>query len=109
MILQPFGPFLEEWKPIKNYEDFYEISNYGRVKSFYRNKISFLKPNLSWGYYQVKLSTNKLSLTVSIHRLVKMEVERRNGILLSHQLEFLKNEALRRNNEDKYRNIKRGK
>ena len=31
------GSQIEVWKPIKGYEGFYEISNFGRVKSHYRN------------------------------------------------------------------------
>jgi len=29
---------IEIWKPIKNYEGLYEISNMGRIKSFYNGK-----------------------------------------------------------------------
>lgn len=29
---------IEIWKPVKNYEGLYEVSNYGRVKSLYKGK-----------------------------------------------------------------------
>lgn len=30
---------MEKWKPISGYEGLYEISSYGRIKSFHKNKI----------------------------------------------------------------------
>lgn len=56
----------EIWKDVKGYEGYYEVSNLGRVKSLYRNKI--LKPNIvKRGYLQVKFYDNKCYL---VHRLV---------------------------------------
>ena len=61
----------EEWRDIKGYENLYQISNYGRVKSFYNNKEQVLKnwinPN---GYLLVTLCKNKKKKKISIHRLV---------------------------------------
>jgi len=66
----------EIWKPIKNYENYYEISNFGRVKSCIRNtktwkirKESILKPHKS-EYIQVKLTKNGKSKMPLLHRLV---------------------------------------
>lgn len=58
----------EIWKPIKNYENLYLISNKGNVKSLIKNKI--LKYNLWNGYPVVQLSKNKERHTFQIHRLV---------------------------------------
>lgn len=59
----------EVWKPIKGYEGLYDISNFGRVKSHYKNKI--LKPVVeNSGYNQVTLVKDKRKKKVYIHRLV---------------------------------------
>jgi len=60
----------EIWKNIKGYETCYQVSNYGRVKSFYRGE-HFLKPvsNKS-GYLIVTLWKNNHSKTFYVHRLV---------------------------------------
>lgn len=39
----------EEWRPIKGYQGLYEISNLGRVKSFYCNREKVLKPGKKRG------------------------------------------------------------
>ncbi len=67
---------MEVWKTIKNYENLYEISNYGRVKSLRRGII--LKPGKTIskkkigrrGYYFVNLVKNKKLYSITIHRLV---------------------------------------
>lgn len=59
----------EVWKPIKGYEKYYSISNYGRVKSSYSGKI--LKPIIEkTGYNQVTLVKDKHKKKHYIHRLV---------------------------------------
>ena len=71
----------ENWRPIKGYEGFYDISSFGRVKSIER-KVSnghglvllherFLKPNiLAKGYFQVTLYNGKTRKSFQVHRLV---------------------------------------
>lgn len=66
---------LEEWRDVKGYEDLYQVSNLGRVKSLkdnhgnYREKI--LKPgNSGRGYLQVVLSKEGESKSFLVHRLV---------------------------------------
>ena len=61
----------EIWKPIKNYEGLYEISNLGRVKSL-RNKIVLKNSNASNGYLTVTLCNRGDQKTAFIHRLVAM-------------------------------------
>lgn len=57
------------WKPLKNYEGLYEISNTGKIKSLYKNRI--LKDSLTkYGYYQVQLFKNKQYKQYLVHRLV---------------------------------------
>jgi len=61
----------EIWKPIKGYEGLYEISNYGRVKSFKWNKKKILKGNINnKGYLRVALLKNNVEIKKYIHRLV---------------------------------------
>ena len=59
----------EIWKDIPNYEG-YQVSNLGRVKSFYGLKEKILKPKITRGYYQVHLHKNSIGKWYSIHRLV---------------------------------------
>ena len=68
----------EIWKPIKGYEDIYEISNFGRCKSKKRKtktisifKDRILTPKLSSnGYFRYGLSKNGVVKSHLIHRLV---------------------------------------
>ena len=60
------------WRPIPDYEGFYEVSNTGKVKSVYRYK-RILKPMISnTGYERVDLFKNKNRKQFSVHRLVAM-------------------------------------
>lgn len=58
----------EIWKPIRNYEDLYKISNLGNVKSLRTNKI--LKFGEVQGYLNVSLCKNGKSVSKRVHRLV---------------------------------------
>ena len=64
----------EIWKDIKDYEGLYQVSNWGRVKSFnYKNsgKERLMKPyKTTGGYFQVKLQKNRKSKNCRVHRLV---------------------------------------
>lgn len=62
----------EEWKPISGFEGLYEISSYGRVKSF---KVypsgKILKPSPdSNGYLRLSLSKDGKKSDATVHRLV---------------------------------------
>ena len=63
----------EIWKDIPNYENLYQISNYGRVRSLhnrYKNKL-YLKPcATSKGYLSVSLCKDHTQKAFNIHRLV---------------------------------------
>lgn len=70
----------EEWRDIKGYEGFYQISNFGRVKSLDRTIIdrkcvrhkkgNLMIPVKHQGYNQVRLSKNGKGKTFKICRLV---------------------------------------
>ena len=59
----------ELWKDIKGYDGIYQVSNLGRVKSSYTNRI--LNPMThTKGYLIVRLYKNNIKTTKTIHRLV---------------------------------------
>lgn len=66
---------IEIWKTIKDYPD-YQISNFGRVKSFKKCRGSnerILKPRKGkYGYLNISLRKNNKLMTFTIHRLVLM-------------------------------------
>lgn len=67
----------EVWKDIAGYEDKYQVSNFGRVRSLqYHNtkgimRIGYLKPATDGcGYLRCALSKNNKLTTFKVHRLV---------------------------------------
>ena len=61
----------EIWKDIVGYENIYQVSNLGRVKSFHRGKIKILHLTFKdTGYVHVKLFKNFSRKTIGVHRLV---------------------------------------
>ena len=61
----------EEFKDIKGYEGIYQVSNLGRVKSFWFGKEKILAGGISNdGYPMIGLCKNKKQKTFKIHRLV---------------------------------------
>jgi hypothetical protein len=65
----------EIWKDISGYEGLYQISNYGKVKSFKKEKnfghlLSFSINHK--GYYQIVLTKNKKPKNWLVHRLVAL-------------------------------------
>lgn len=67
----------EIWKNIAGYEEYYQISNNGKVKSLYRidcrgqtRNEKILKPGDASGYLMVILSKNRKKRPFKIHRLV---------------------------------------
>ena len=75
---------IEEWKAVPNYEERYQISNFGRLKSlsyvkkgngksYFHTKERLLNPSLNkHGYLIFKLQLNKKCKTYKIHQLVAM-------------------------------------
>jgi hypothetical protein len=60
--------YTEEWKPIQGYEDMYEVSSFGRVKSLRINKA--IKSSNSGTYLKIELNVNGVSKKKYIHKLV---------------------------------------
>lgn len=60
----------EIWIDILGYEDIYQVSNRGRVKSFKRNSVRILNPYASRGYPTVSLIKNRQRKSYRVHRLV---------------------------------------
>ena len=71
----------EEWKDVKGYEGFYQVSNLGNVRSItrvikregsdYTIKGRVLRLHLDkHGYYNANLTKDKVHRTVKVHRLV---------------------------------------
>ena len=75
---------MEEWRDVPGYEDFYQVSNNGRVRGKERKvkykttgtrvlKARILKPKMDkYGYLVVNLSKNNSVKTMKVHRLVYM-------------------------------------
>lgn len=73
---------IEIWRDIKGFEELYQVSNFGRIKSlekyvkcnggsFRIKKEQILKPGKSkTGYLNVVLRKNNISYTYYVHRLV---------------------------------------
>ena len=89
---------MEIWKDIKGYDVHYQISNFGRVKSFKSNKI--LKSKIgSSGYLQIVLCKNCTRKNQLIHRLIALYfipnpdnkpcTNHKNGIKTDNRLENL--------------------
>jgi hypothetical protein len=85
----------EIWNDVVGYENLYQISNLGNVRSLKFNKIKLLKPMIRNGYLRIELN----SKAYSIHRLVceafilnplnKLQVNHINGIKNDNRLENL--------------------
>lgn len=87
---------MEIWKPVKDYEEIYEISSLGRIR---RIKGRILKQCLRAGYFAVDLSFKGKRKTKSIHRLIaehfidnlenKPEVNHINGVKTDNRIKNL--------------------
>ncbi len=109
----------EIWKPIINYEDYYEISNYGRVKSLKFGKEKILKPGTdNKGYLYVILRSNNKSKKYFVHRLVMdafigrcpygMEICHNDGNPLNNKKENLRYDTHSANQKDRIKHNKIG-
>lgn len=78
----------EQWLDIPGYEGLYQISNFGRVKSFYFKNPRILKPHKVKGYSNVELYKNKKKKQFYIHRLVMENfcpIENMNVLDVNHK------------------------
>jgi hypothetical protein len=65
----------EIWKPIKSFEDTYQISSHGRLKRFYFSTgWKFINGHVDkiWGYRVVTLTRGGIPVTARTHILVAM-------------------------------------
>lgn len=81
-IFAPKKKNMEEiWKDIEGFEDLYQVSNMGRVRSLTRNKKGkngvpcpiqgrIMKQHICFGYYYITLSKNGKYKGFRVHRLV---------------------------------------
>lgn len=85
----------EEWREIEGYENLYQISNKGRVKSLGRydlrgnlRKEKFLKIFKSRDYYQVRLRKFNRNKTYYVHRLVAINfISNPNNLPMVHHID----------------------
>lgn len=61
----------EIWKDISGYEGLYQVSNFGRIKSYHRGKTSVLAGTPNNGYIRIRLCKDGIrGNLILIHRLV---------------------------------------
>jgi hypothetical protein len=95
----------EVWKDIEGYENLYQVSNFGEVKSlsreswngvaFFLKKEKILHKNLNtWGYPQVTLCKNNTQKIKRIHRLVLEAFAGKSNLICNHKDGNKKNNRL---------------
>lgn len=120
---------LEEWKDIKGFEGYYQVSNLGRVKSLARkvkdyrgtkqNSERMLRPKskrIKNSYLIVCLSKDGVTTTHQVHRLVALaflgdgygkEVNHKNGIKSDNRAENLEWATRKENLTHAHRTLRR--
>jgi len=104
----------ETWRDIVSYENLYQVSNLGNVKSF---RISLngktLKAGLRMGYPSVMLYNGSSKKTVDVHKLVQLAfnlgegiIDHINGDRTDNRLENLRVVTSRENNQNLSRHRK---
>jgi hypothetical protein len=73
----PVMSFNEKWMPVAGYENIYEVSSHGRIRSLDRDDAAgrsrtgkLLRPGMSNGYPYVLLSKDRKQTVIRIHTLV---------------------------------------
>ena len=113
----------EEWRDIVGYEGLYQISNFGRIKSFHYKNPSVLRVSISnSGYKRLVLSKNGKYESVCIHVLVakafipnlenKREVNHKDGDKSNNCVDNLewvtRSENMKHAHKNKLLNLKYG-
>jgi hypothetical protein len=79
----------EIWKDIPEYEGFYQVSNIGNVRSFYRTRgmgvRNLSKSKTKKGYLTVSLSLDKIIKTKKVHRLVALAFLGESDLTVNHK------------------------
>lgn len=82
---------LEMWNPVINYENLYEVSNFGNIRRISGSKGAvigrILKPNFNKqkGYYYITLSKNCIQTQYSLHRIVAMSFLGESELQVNHK------------------------
>lgn len=109
----------EIWKPVKGYEDYYEVSNMGRVKSLLNTSRSgVMSPSKNlYGYYNLSLSLHGKIRRHLVHRLVaeafipnicdKPQVNHKNGNVTDNCVENLEWVTAKENMQHAFHVLKR--
>ena len=108
-LMNEYTGDVEEWKPIKEYEESYEVSSFGNIRSldrtivygdkrgnYHNRKGQILKPTLSNGYETVSLSGK----TFTVHYLVAKHFVTgyKEGYVVNH-IDYNKNNNFYKNLE----------
>uniref|UniRef100_A0A6M3X703 Putative homing endonuclease n=1 Tax=viral metagenome TaxID=1070528 RepID=A0A6M3X703_9ZZZZ len=94
----------ESWKPVKHYEDTYEVSDLGRVRRMWYGKYKYLTPSNNSEYHNVRLSRSGIGESKKVHHLVMeafcntnlenipkgIEVDHINGVKNDNRVENLR-------------------
>jgi len=91
---------LEIWKDVDGYENYYRVSNNGKVLSVIKSKHIILKQRVTkYGYCAVNIRNEQNKRNVSVHRIVaiafipnpenKREVNHKDGIKTNNSIENL--------------------
>ncbi|MCB1711624.1 MAG: HNH endonuclease [Candidatus Riesia sp.] len=110
----------EIWLDIKNYENIYKVSNFGRIKSLSRRgkgtpneNIILSKRYQTSGYEMVTLCKNRIQKTYRLHRIVaeaflgsqdSMEVNHIDGDILNNKIDNLEWVTPKENSEHAVKN-----
>src|SRR5690349_9031584 len=103
----------EIWKDIPGYEDLYQVSNIGRVKSFKRGKEAVRVLSLKKSGYLYVCLCNSINKHLRVNRLValafipnpenKSDVNHKNGIKSDNRVENLEWNTPSENRQHAYR------
>lgn len=60
----------EIWKNVEGCDGLYQVSSFGKIKSFKRNAEGKILKQYNNGYYQIRIFKNGIRKTIKTHRLV---------------------------------------
>lgn len=90
---------MSEWRPIPGYEDLYEVSSEGVIRSLKSGKALSTRSSVGSGYVQANLWKNGVRKRTTMHRVVAeaffgpatggMEVNHKNGIKTDNRVSNL--------------------